>query len=261
MGRVRTHGLKALLGTGFVALLVLLIPASALAFDDVPPGHQYFGAISDLSGRGIISGFTATTFGPGEPVTRQQFAKMIVLTLDIPVSESLTSPFKDVAHKPGELYPYYYVAAAANRGITTGVTATLFKPYDNITRAQVITMVVRAVDALYPGTLKSPEPGFVASWGNFSAQHAANAATAEANGLLAGLAPTGTALSSLNPLGFMPRGEVAQVLHNLLELLGDAIAPPVEPPLPPVNPPVKKESRVLRNKIQSPTNRAADMRK
>ena len=57
---------------------------------------------SDLPRGGIVSGFDSQTFGPTRPVTRQQFAKMVVLTLDLPVSESLTCAFTDVVHEPGE---------------------------------------------------------------------------------------------------------------------------------------------------------------
>ena len=41
-----------------------------------------------------------------------------------------------------------------------GKTPTTFDPYANITRYQVITMVVRAADNLKPGLLSSPPSGF-----------------------------------------------------------------------------------------------------
>ena len=75
-------------------------------------------------------------------------------------------------------------------------------------------MAVRAVESEFPGLLQDPSSGFSGTWGSFSPTHAANAKKAEYNGLLAGLS-----LSQLGPWGDMPRGEVAQVLGNLLSLL------------------------------------------
>ena len=46
--------------------------------------------------RGIIGGYGDGTFGPGKEVTRQQFAKMIVLTGGYAASEANVCPFSDV---------------------------------------------------------------------------------------------------------------------------------------------------------------------
>ena len=61
-------------------------------------------------------------------------------------------PFTDVVAQTGTdpFYPSKYVAVCAAHGITTGKTPTTFAPYDNITRQQLITMVVRAADAVDP---------------------------------------------------------------------------------------------------------------
>ena len=88
--------------------------ALALGFTDVQPGDDYSEAIADLSDQGIINGFTDGTFRPGELVTRQQFAKMIVLTLGLPVTEDDICPFSDVERSgSNSLYPDNYVAVCA----------------------------------------------------------------------------------------------------------------------------------------------------
>lgn len=199
-----------------VAVMISVVSfalAAGPSFFDVYPTNPYYGAITDLAGRGIITGFQNGNFGPNDPVTRQQFAKMIVLTGGYPVSEVDVCPFTDVAVSgPGSLFPDNYVAVCAERGIAVGKTSTKFDPYANITRYQVLSMVVRAALDLRPSLLAIPPAGWESSAGwDLDATHGANAARAEYNGLLVGLN-----LAALDPKGNMTRGEVAQVLHNLL---------------------------------------------
>jgi hypothetical protein len=203
----------------FVALVAAFasLASAASSFPDVPASHQYYVAITDLASRNIIGGYVNGDFGPSATVTRQQFAKMIVLTYGYPVSENDVCSFTDVV-KGGAttFYPDNYVAVCAAKGITTGKTATTFDPLGSITRYQVLTMVVRAADDLDPSVLTAPPPGWTgnAIWAG-NATHGANAARAEYNGLLAGLN-----VSALDPSGNMTRGEAAQVLYNLLGKLG-----------------------------------------
>jgi len=210
----------ALLLVGSIASLAL---AASPSFPDVPASHPYYGAITDLASRNIIGGYADGKFGPADPVTRQQFAKMIVLTgvnVDkYTVSESDVCPFKDVqvGGYADPFFPDNYVAVCAAHGITVGKTATTFDPSGKITRYQVVTMVVRAADDVKSGLLSAPSANYTptGSWGA-DPTHGANAKKAEYNGLLAGLD-----LATLSPTGTMSRGEVAQVLHNLLVKLAD----------------------------------------
>jgi hypothetical protein len=205
---------------GGLALGGITPPASASSagFADVPTTYPYNEAIADLAARGVLSGYADGHFGPANPLTRQQFAKMIVLTGGYPVSEADICPFDDVANGgPDTLYPDNYVAVCAAKGITTGKTATSFDPYAAISRYQVVSMVVRTADDLREDLLAPPPSGFTGttSWTQ-DATHGANAARAEYAGLLSGLP-----LSDLDPNAPMTRGEVAQVLHNLLVKLAE----------------------------------------
>lgn len=197
-------------------------------FVDVPPGSPYYDAIHGLYQAGIVDGVDGPMgreFRPANPIWRQQFAKMIVGSFGLSVTEEMTSPFTDLGiDDESSLYPHEYVAAAYARGITNGVTATNFGPYREITRAQVVTMGVRALENLHPGVLTAPPVGYGNTWGTgFSAIHGPNARIAEYNGLMDGLGvdalhPAGN-LAGLDPWGVMPRGEVAQFLWNVLALL------------------------------------------
>ena len=186
-------------------------PADAPLFPDVPRSHRYSVAIEELTSCGVVNGAPGGLFRPGDPVTRQQFAKMIVLGGDYPVSESDICPFKDV-QKGGDatLHPDNYVAVCAARGVARGKTATKFDPYANITRAQVMTMVVRAAKDLKPSTVPAPPAGWKGVLPAKDPTHGSNIARAEYNGLLAGID-----LSVFSVGGKATRGEVAQIIWNL----------------------------------------------
>lgn len=189
------------------------------AFEDVPLGAPYYAAIQGMAEAGIINGYEnddgTFSFRPENPVWRWQFAKMIVGALQIPCNEGMTAPFTDLdPDDPTKLDMTEFVRAAYDNGITQGTGGTNFSPYLEISRAQVVSMVVRAVQARFPGVLTTPSSGYTNTWGTaFSADHGANARLAEYNGLLAGLPLTGAAS---NPWGSMSRGEVAQVLWNVM---------------------------------------------
>lgn len=202
--------------------------ASAASFPDVPATHAYSTAINGMVERGIIGGYANGNFGPDDLVTRQQFAKMIVLTLGLPVAESdfpnPAVPFGDLGpDDPASLYPHEYVAICALHNITKGIDATHFDPTANITRQQVITMVVRAADSIAAGTLAAVPAdwsGGVLSYADPT--HGANIKKAEFNGLLQGIRASLSAsgLAGWDPTANATRGEVAQILWNFLQKPG-----------------------------------------
>jgi N-acetylmuramoyl-L-alanine amidase len=199
-----------------VAALLLVAPA-ALAFTDVSAGSRYASAINELAARHVVSGYADGTFRPTDTVTRQQFAKMIALALNLPVSEADVCYFWDVPKsQAGMLYPDHYVAVVAAQGIAKGVTATSFAPSSDVGRAQVTTMAVRALQKLHTGVLEgAPDLYTGCSWRpSFSPTHGENARVAEYNGLLARLP-----LTTLDPWGAMTRAEAAQVLWNMMRLI------------------------------------------
>ncbi len=191
-------------------------PTKAGPFKDVPAAFPYAGAVVDLSSEGVVDGYADGTYHPADDVLRQQFAKMIIGSLRIPVSERNVCSFRDVAVSgPTGLYADNYIAAAYERGITNGTSAGAFSPQRSISRAQVVTMVVRALEKSRPGALATPPAGYAGAWQGLPSPHGETARKAQYNGLFAGL-PVG----SLNPYWAMPRGEVAQILHTMESKLG-----------------------------------------
>jgi hypothetical protein len=194
---------------------------SVAHFVDVPDINPYAEAINDLYNAGIITGYSTpsgTEFRPDNNVWRAQFAKMVDITLGVPVSEGFRSPFTDLGpNDPTSLYPHEFVAQAYAYGITQGLTPTTFGPFEDISRAQVVTMLVRALQNLRPGRLVTPPAGYDALVPSFSDIHDGNMAIAQYNGLLKELQGYG---ESWDPWQKASRAEVAQMLHNVRWLLG-----------------------------------------
>jgi hypothetical protein len=224
---------KLLVGLVLAAVLVVAIavPASAAWFPDTED-HPYEASILALADRGIIGGYTNGNFGPDDPVIRQQFAKMIVLTLALPVAEEdfpdPAVPFIDLdTDDPAKLYPHEYVAVCALNNITKGTDATHFSPTKNITRQQVITMVVRAVDNLKPGTLEAVPAGWNGVLPAGDPTHGLNIKKAEYNGLLDGIWASTTVptpgLAGWDTTKNATRGEVAEMLAQLLYRAGTVL--------------------------------------
>ena len=188
------------------------------AFTDVGPDTRYKDAIEDLYARGIVSGHLDGTFRPDSPVLRQQFAKMIVRALGYPVSDADVCLFTDVQKSlPGSSvdpldlnYPDHYIAVCANHGITEGKTVTTFAPYADITRQQLITMIVRAAH------VPDIPPYYLPAFGSgqfYPSEHYFNARKADWVGLLNKMEALGPDFDFFLPA---TRGEVAALLYNLL---------------------------------------------
>jgi hypothetical protein len=187
-------------------------------FKDVGGNHPYNQAIHGLRSAGAVSGYGDNTFRPDNNLWRAQFAKMIVEALSLtdaqgqPVSESLVAPFTDLGpDDPTDLYHHDYIALIADIGVTVGKTPTTFAPWDEVSRAQVISMVVRAAQQ-GGSVLAAPPAGYQSALGDFSPNHAENVQLAEFNGLTAGLVGYG---SAWNPWTSATRGECAQIIWNL----------------------------------------------
>jgi len=113
-------------------------------FSDLPPSYWAYQYIMSLVERGILNGVSATQFAPDYNVTREQFARMLVLALDI-YDANATANFPDLATNH---WAYTSVASAVNAGIILGHYDGTFGTGNNITRQEMAVMVTRAIENL-----------------------------------------------------------------------------------------------------------------
>lgn len=109
-------------------------------FTDVPAGAYYADAVKWAVAEGITSGTSPTTFSPNNGCTRAQMVTFLWRAAGCPEPESDYEPFRDV---PKDAYYRKAVLWAAGEGITSGTSATTFRPNATVTRAQTVTFLWR----------------------------------------------------------------------------------------------------------------------
>ena len=117
---------------------------SESAFADVDASAYYAAAVDWATEAGVTKGVSKSHFAPNAAITRGQAVTLLWRLAGEPEPEQ-DSPFTDV---PAQRYDAEAVAWAAEQGVTLGVSATRFAPDDACTRAQIVTFLCRANDAL-----------------------------------------------------------------------------------------------------------------
>jgi uncharacterized lipoprotein YddW (UPF0748 family) len=148
------------------AMLARLIDTAGLEVGEVESagfrdtrGHPFEEEIDLLAGVGVIRGTTTTTYSPNDPVTRAQMASLLARLFERLTSAPLPSgpmPFSDV---PSSHVHHDAIARLVAAKITTGVTATEYRPGRSVTREQMASFVMRAASVLVTRGEAAPPPG------------------------------------------------------------------------------------------------------
>ena len=110
-------------------------------------------SISKLYDNKVIAAAADKRYRPQDSVTREEFVKMLVVSLDI-LDENAVCSFDDVS-KDDWFYPY--IASAVSKGVVKGVSDTGFGVGENVTRQDVAALIYRAAENLNV-TLKQDKP-------------------------------------------------------------------------------------------------------
>ena len=98
--------------------------------------------IESLAQRGILSIPYNRKFEPERAITRAEFLKILLLTLNITTTEEKDIAFSDVS---AQSWYYDIVKRGVSCGIVSGVSETEFLPDANISRQDIAVMVKRAL--------------------------------------------------------------------------------------------------------------------
>ena len=115
------------------------------SFADVSSDKWYAAYIARASKAGIINGFVDGSFGPDEKVTRQDAALMLYRAMSIgrtlPIGYTFFNDDLDIAD-----YASGAIRTLGDLKIVNGSGNKEFKPNSSITRAEVATIICRAID-------------------------------------------------------------------------------------------------------------------
>ena len=99
--------------------------------------------IATAAAHGIITGYSETTFGPDDNITREQMAIMIVKAAKL--AETAESPAFSDSGKIAD-WAQQAVGAASGNKIITGCQDNTFRPQNQATRAEAATVIVKALN-------------------------------------------------------------------------------------------------------------------
>lgn len=117
--------------------------AGSLIGADVPQSHWAYETIRTMIDKGIISGDAETgNIRPEDTITREEVAKTLLSTLQIPVTETGTIAQGDRSSE----WAKDILATARAQGIMQGDERGYMNGQDNASRAEVVTMVARAAE-------------------------------------------------------------------------------------------------------------------
>lgn len=131
-------------------------------------GHWAGDSIEKLYSLDVFTD-NASFFVPDAPMNRLDFVRAVMKACDIRVDMETkkktgsrnkqveVSPFSDIG---ADSEDYRYVKSALEKGIISGLRADFFGAKENLTRAQAVTILIRALGFEH----KAPTPGFYTSF-------------------------------------------------------------------------------------------------
>lgn len=114
--------------------------AESSSFTDLTQ-DWYIPAVNWAAAKGIVNGYSESSFGPEDPITREQLAAILYRYEAAESGQPIDSKYTDA----GQISDWAVdaMAWANTEGIITGRTETTLAPKENATRAEVATMLMR----------------------------------------------------------------------------------------------------------------------
>ncbi|MBO8137680.1 MAG: S8 family serine peptidase [Desulfotomaculum sp.] len=138
----------------FAAMLVRALklvesPADAAVFRDVPADAWYRGAVGAAVSARLVAGYSEHTFGPNDPITREQMAVMIARAVSgglIPYHSGDKTLEKYSDLEEISLWARPSVSMMVKYGIVNGRAPDRFIPQGTTTRAEAAAVLKRMMD-------------------------------------------------------------------------------------------------------------------
>lgn len=204
------------LSAGAIAPLVISAPASAqTSFSDVSSSYWAASFIQELATRDVIKGFPDGSFRPNEAVTRAQFAAMVSKAFNANKIRPAVS-FTDV---PANYWAAQVIDDAYTKGFLTGYPGNVFRPGENIPRAQVLVSLANGLN--YSSTVAVPTALQIYSDADSIPNYARNSIAAATERRIVVNYPD---LKFLQPNQVATRADVAAFIYQALASTGQVAA-------------------------------------
>lgn len=115
--------------------------AAGNCFPDVPQQEWYGAFICPMREAGIVHGYPDGFFRPGQAINRAELVKIALNTFGHSELTTTATSFPDVVK--GNWY-YDFIASAEKLGIVDGYGDGLFRPENNVTRAEALKILLNA---------------------------------------------------------------------------------------------------------------------
>jgi hypothetical protein len=138
--------LKRILATALAAAMIFGLASVAFAgpFSDTA-GTANEKAVVKLASLGLLKGYSDGTFKPLGNITRAEFAAVVVRALGYESSAKLLTNAPLFSDCAGAQWAWGYINVATSQSIIKGYPDGTFKPNANVTVAEAVTMLVRAL--------------------------------------------------------------------------------------------------------------------
>ena len=172
------------------------------SFNDMTSAHWAYETVEALKAKGVVSGDQNGNFNPENNITREEFAKMIVLAFGL-YDENAECAFADTK----DHWSYRYVASLYKNGITNGIDADTFGVGLKITREDMATLCAKAAKlAVKEGALSFADASDVSDY---------------ASGYVASLCESGAVKgfedNTFKPKNNATRAEASSVIYSLIK--------------------------------------------
>lgn len=184
-------------------------------FNDIKVDNWAYQAVSDMSKRGVISGYQDGSFKPQDSISREEFATLISKTFNLDLSVSQDVYFSDI---PVDRWSYKYIAASKDylTGYYPPKGKAFFDPEAKASREDVAVALVKVLNL----STGDSSVGTFKDYDQISPSLRKYIDTATANNLISGYED-----GTFRPQEPVSRAEAAMLLYRSIKNTADAPIP------------------------------------
>ena len=195
--------------TKFETTEILNTPApdvsAVVSFKDLENYSWAKTAINELAKKGIVNGKTEDTFAPGAYITREEYAKILVLAYGL-YDEDASCSFNDVS---ADRWSYKYIASIYGYGAVTGYPDGSFGASNLITREEMAVMLYRVMSKQMKIEIMTEVKTSINDYREISDFAKSSVASLNYNKII-----SGDNMGNFNPKNNATRAEVCQMIYN-----------------------------------------------